>query len=303
MKLTHAFVIFGLSAMPVLAQNQPAQQQKFPLLQPQASATSTPSEPLDKKKTGYALGMMQGNDMKHRDLNVDFQSLLDGMSDALNDKTPKMTETEAREILTKWQMERRNAMMEKRKQEDEKRKAEAPKNKADGEAFLAQKAKEPGVTKLDSGLEYKVIKEGTGATPKPGDTVSALYKGTFINGKEFDSTANRGNQPFKFVVGQGQVIKGWDEAVQKMKVGSKWEIYVPSDLAYGENGRGQIGPNETLVFELELLDVTPGQKPAASTGGAPGQQVVSGEIIKVPSADELKKGAKIEVIHPDQQKK
>ncbi len=288
----------------VLAENPPAQQPKIPLLQtqPSISANTAPSEPLDKKKTGYALGLMQGNDMKRRDLNVDYPSMLEGMSDALNDKTPKMTETEARDLLTKWQMERRNAMMEKRKQEDEKRKADAPKNKAAGEEFLGKKAKEPGVVKLDDGLEYKVIKEGTGATPKPGDTVSTLYKGTFTNGKEFDSTANRGNQPFKFVVGQGQVIKGWDEAVQKMKVGSKLEIYVPSDLAYGEGGRGQIGPAETLVFELELLDVTPAQQPAANAGGA-GSQVVSGEIIKVPSAEELKKGAKIEVIHPDQQKK
>ncbi|MDB6058167.1 MAG: FKBP-type peptidyl-prolyl cis-trans isomerase [Verrucomicrobiales bacterium] len=301
MKFSHAFVIFGLSTMSVLAQNPPAP--KFPLLQTQPSATATSTnEPLDKKKAGYALGMMQATDMKSRDLNIDFPSLLDGMNDVLNDKTPKMTQQEARDLLTKWQAERRNAMMEKRKQEDDKRKAEAPKNKADGEAFLAQKAKESGVVKLDSGMEYKVIKEGTGVMPKAGDTVSALYKGTFVNGKEFDSTANRGNQPFKFVVGQGQVIKGWDEAVQKMKVGSKWEIYVPGDLAYGESGRGQIGPNETLVFELELVDVTPGQKPAASNGGN-GQQVVSGEIIKVPSADELKKGAKIEVIHPDQQKK
>lgn len=246
--------------------------------------------------------MMQGLDMKKRDLNVDYDSLLQGMTDALHDKTTKMTEQEAREILTQWQMERRNAYMEKRKQEEEKRKAEAPKNKAAGEAFLAQKAKEPGVTKLPSGLEYKVIKEGTGAMPKPGDTVSTLYKGTFINGEEFDSTAKRGNQPFKFVVGQGQVIKGWDEAVEHMKVGSKWEIYVPSDLAYGPSGRGQIGPDETLVFELEVTDVTPAPKPASNTTGN-GNQVVSGEIIKVPSADELKKGAKIEVIHPDQQKK
>lgn len=301
MKLTHAFVILAVSGASVLAQTS-AQQPRLPLLNTQPHASATTNAPLDKKKTGYALGMMQGNDMKRRDLNVDYDSLLEGMTDALHDKTPKMTEQEARELLTQWQMERRNAFMEKRKQEEEQKKAEAPKNKADGEAFLAQKAKESGVTKLPSGLEYKVIKEGDGATPKPGDTVSTLYKGTFINGKEFDSTANRGNQPFKFMVGQGQVIKGWDEAVQHMKVGSKWEIYVPSDLAYGESGRGQIGPNETLVFELELKDVTPAAKPASNGTGNSANQVVSGEIIKVPSADELKKGAKIEVIHPDQKK-
>lgn len=301
MKLTHAFVVFGLSALTALAQ-APAQQQKIPLLNTQPQANATSNAPLDKKKSGYALGMMEANNMKQHEVNVDYDSLLEGMSDVLHDKTPKMTVQEAQQILKQWQMERRTAMMEKRKQEEEQRKAEAPKNKTDGEAFLAQKAKVPGVVKLPSGLEYKVIKEGTGAQPKPGDKVSTLYKGTFINGKEFDSTANRGNQPFTFVVGQGQVIKGWDEAVEHMKVGSKWEIYVPYDLAYGENGRGPIGPDETLVFELELVDVTPAAKPAASTSGN-GNQVVSGEIIKVPSADELKKGAKIEVIHPDQQKK
>lgn len=302
MKLTHAFIVFGLSAVTVLAQS-PAQQQRLPLLNTQPQTGNSTNAPLDKKKTGYALGMMQGNDIKRRDLNIDYDSMLEGMTDALHDKTPKMSETEARQILTQWQMERRQAFMEKRKQEEEQRKAEAPKNKAAGEEFLAQKAKEPGVTKLPSGLEFKVLKEGTGATPKPGDTVATLYKGTFINGKEFDSTANRGNQPFKFVVGQGQVIKGWDEAVQHMKVGSKYEIYVPSDLAYGASGRGQIGPDETLVFELELLDVTPAAKPASINNGNSANQVVSGEIIKVPSADELKKGAKIEVIHPDQAKK
>jgi FKBP-type peptidyl-prolyl cis-trans isomerase 2 len=143
-----------------------------------------------------------------------------------------------------------------------------------------------------------VVKEGTGATPKPGDTVSALYRGTLINGTEFDSTAKRNNQPFQFVVGEGRVIKGWDEAVQKMKVGSKWTLYIPADLAYGDNAPPTIGPGQVLIFDLELVDVTPANKPAASANG--GNQVVSGEIIKVPSKAELDKGAKIEVIKPNQ---
>jgi FKBP-type peptidyl-prolyl cis-trans isomerase FklB len=301
MKLTHAFVAFGLSAFCALAQNPASPPQKIPLLGSQS--TSTNSGPLDKQKTGYALGMMQGNSIKTGDLGVDYQSLIDGMTDALLDKKTKMTEAEAREYYSKWQMQRRTQMMEKRKIDEEKRKADSGKNKTAGEAFLDKNGKEPGIVKLPSGLQYKVIKEGTGEMPKPGDTVSTLYRGTFIDGKEFDSTANRGNQPFKFVVGQGQVIKGWDEAVEHMKVGSKWQIFVPSDMAYGENGRGSIGPNETLIFDLELVDVTPAAKPAAGSDSGSSSQVVSGEIIKVPSADELKKGAKIEVIHPGQTNK
>jgi FKBP-type peptidyl-prolyl cis-trans isomerase FklB len=298
MKFTHAFFAFGLSAVCTFAQT-PGGAQKIPLLGQNPAQPTVPMEPLDKQKTGYALGLMQGDNIKKNDLGVDYQALIDGMTDGLmSNRTPKMTEQEARDWYSKWQMQRRTQMMEKRKQEDEKRKTEGVKNKADGEAFLAKNAKEPGVQTLPGGLQYKVIKEGTGAMPKPGDTVSTLYKGTFIDGKEFDSTANRGNQPFKFVLGQGQVIKGWDEAVEHMKVGSKWEIFVPSDLAYGDSGRGSIGASQTLIFELELVDVTPAPKPAADANQG-GNQVVSGEIIKVPSAEELKKGAKIEVIHPD----
>jgi len=298
---SHVFIVLGLSAATAFSQNPtPSVQPKLQLLQQPRPADAATNAPLDPKKVGYALGWMQGSDMKRREINLDTDSLLSGLRDALENKTPQMTQTEAQDILNKWQMERQMAFRKKQQEDMEKRKLEGPKNKAAGEAFLAEKAKEPGVVKLPSGLEYKIVKEGTGATPKKGDTVSTLYRGTFINGKEFDSTANRGNQPFKFAVGNGQVIKGWDEALQLMKVGSKWTIYVPSDLAYGDNGRGQIGPNETLVFVLELVDVTPAMQPASNGNN---QQVVSGEIIKVPSAEELKKGAKIEVIHPDKTNK
>jgi FKBP-type peptidyl-prolyl cis-trans isomerase FklB len=293
MKLTHAFIAFGLSTVAVLAQSP---SQKIPLLQPQPPATATNAAPVDPHKVGYAIGMMQANNMKRQELDIDYDAMLDGMRDAFHNGTPRMTEQEARDVVTQWQRERQSSMMKKREEAK-------LKNKADGEAFLKKNANEPGVKVLPSGLQYKVLKEGTGPQPKAGDTVSTLYKGTFINGKEFDSTANRGNQPFKFIVGQGQVIKGWDEAVQLMKVGSKWQIFVPSDLAYGENGRGSIGPNETLIFEMEVTDVQPAPKPAAGEGGNQGSQVVSGEIIKVPSAEELKKGAKIEVIHPNQTNK
>jgi FKBP-type peptidyl-prolyl cis-trans isomerase FklB len=139
-------------------------------------------------------------------------------------------------------------------------------------------------------LQYKVITEGKGEIPKASDTVTTQYRGRLIDGTEFDSSYKRG-QPAQFPV--TGVIKGWTEALQMMPVGSKWELYIPSDLAYGERGSGQnIGPNATLIFEIELVVIMP--KPAETN------QAVSGEIIKVPSAEELKKGAKIEVIRPGQ---
>jgi FKBP-type peptidyl-prolyl cis-trans isomerase FklB len=127
------------------------------------------------------------------------------------------------------------------------------KNKKEGDTFLAENKKKPGVVTLPSGLQYKILKEGTGPTPKATDTVVTQYRGTLINGKEFDSSYKR-NQPATFPC--NQVIAGWTEALQKMKVGSKWQLFVPSNLGYGENGAGgDIGPNATLIFEVELIDI------------------------------------------------
>src|SRR4051812_43401151 len=124
-------------------------------------------------------------------------------------------------------------------------------SKAAGQKYLAENAKKPGVVVRPSGLQYKVIREGTGASPKKSDTVTTHYRGTLINGSEFDSSYSR-NEPASF--GVGQVIAGWTEALQLMKVGSKWELYIPSSLAYGQHGAGGvIGPDETLIFEVELL--------------------------------------------------
>jgi FKBP-type peptidyl-prolyl cis-trans isomerase FklB len=126
-------------------------------------------------------------------------------------------------------------------------------NKAAGEAFLAANAKKPGVVTRPSGLQYKIIKDGTGKSPSKTDMVSTHYRGTSIDGKEFDSSYSR-NEPAEF--GVNQVIAGWTEALQLMKVGSKWELYIPSNLAYGPRGAGgAIGPDETLVFEVELLAI------------------------------------------------
>ncbi len=128
-----------------------------------------------------------------------------------------------------------------------------PDAKAAGEKFLAENAKKPGVVTRPSGLQYKIIVDGTGAMPTKRSTVTTHYRGTLINGSEFDSSYAR-NEPCSF--GVGQVIAGWTEALQLMKVGSKWELYIPSNLAYGSSGAGpDIGPNETLIFTVELLAV------------------------------------------------
>jgi hypothetical protein len=181
-------------------------------------------------------------------------------------------------------------------------------NKVKGEEYLAKNAKAPGVTVLTNGLQYKVLKEGTGDMPKLTNTVTVSYKGSLIDGTVFDQ-----NEHFTTPV-KGKTIKGWSEILPLMKTGSKWEVTVPSDLGYGARGfQPKIGPNSVLVFEMELLSIAPPpaappatpptnaaavQAPHSVPPAPPGTTtpVVSGQIIKVPSAEELKKGAKIEVI-------
>src|SRR5262245_29376337 len=237
-----------------------------------------------KEKVSYSLGMNIGNSFKARDIEVDYDALLQGIKDTISNKTTLMTEQEARQVYTAYQTEL-NAKREA------KRKEQGVKNKAEGEKFLAENKTKPGVTTTASGLQYKVITEGTGPIPKTNDTVTAHYRGTLIDGTEFDSSYKTG-QPLTRNL--GMVIKGWTEALSMMKVGSKWQLFVPPQLAYGEMGQRNIEPNATLIFEVELLGIKPSTPPPT-----PGQPVTS-DIIKVPSAEDLKKGAKIEVIKPDQ---
>jgi FKBP-type peptidyl-prolyl cis-trans isomerase len=173
----------------------------------------------------------------------------------------------------------------------------AVKNKADGDAFLATNKKNSGVIALPDGLQYTVLTTGTGAIPSATDTVSVNYRGTLLDGTEFDSSYKRG-QPAQFPV--SGVIHGWTEALEKMNVGSKWKLFIPAELAYGEQGRPGIPPNSTLIFEVELLSIQP--PPAPMPAAVPPQPLTS-DIIKVPSAEEMKKGAKIEVIKPEDAKK
>jgi FKBP-type peptidyl-prolyl cis-trans isomerase FklB len=249
----------------------------------------------DKKdKTSYGMGYNIGSAWKRQGIeasDVNLDVLLQGLRDATTGKSSTVSDPESRELLTAFQNELRTRREAKRKELGDK-------NKKEGETFLAENKAKPGVKTLPDGLQYKVLTEGSGDKPTTNDMVTVNYRGTLIDGTEFDSSYKR-NQPATFRV--TGVIKGWTEALQMMSPGAKWQLFIPSDLAYGERGSGaNIGPNATLIFEVELVSVQPQPKPPTTT--AP-QQPVTSDIIKVPSADELKKGAKIEIIKPDQVEK
>jgi FKBP-type peptidyl-prolyl cis-trans isomerase FklB len=199
-----------------------------------------------KEKVSYSLGVNIGKNMKMQGIDADQEFLAQGLKDALSNAKTAMSDKDMETTMNTFQQEMMAKMQAKQKVDGEK-------NKKDGEAFLAANKKKDGVITLPSGLQYKVIKMGNGPKPTASQTVTCNYRGTLIDGKEFDSS-NRYGKPAEFPV--GGVIKGWIEALQLMPVGSKWELYIPSDLAYGENGAGQmIGPNAALVFEIELLSI------------------------------------------------
>ncbi len=197
----------------------------------------------DKNKTSYAIGVRTGQNLANQKLHLNVQAVAMGVKHALlGDKEILMTDKEISDVLQKFQQERRKELSKI-----------GERNKKAGEEFLAANAKKKGVVTLKSGLQYKVLVQGKGAIPKQGDTVVTHYVGTLIDGKEFDSSRKRGTPATFPVTG---VIAGWVEALQLMPVGSKWMLYIPSQLAYGTRGAGQmIGPDATLVFEIELLEI------------------------------------------------
>jgi len=198
-----------------------------------------------KQRTSYAIGLDIAANLKAREIDLDAKALAAGIADALADK-PALKPDEVREVLMKLQQE----MMAKG---DVKNKADAEKNLKAGDAFLAENGKKEGVKTTTSGLQYKVLKSGSGASPKKTDSVKVHYHGTLIDGKVFDSSVQRG-EPVTFQV--DGVIPGWVEALQLMKVGDKWQLFIPSKLAYAERSPDPtIGPNATLVFEVELLGI------------------------------------------------
>lgn len=199
-----------------------------------------------KDKLSYSIGADIGRNFKRQDLDLDVDKLSKGMKDAMSGGKLAMTEDEMRNAITALQTEMRQ-------KQGQAAAAKGAENKKEGDAFLAKNKEEKGVVTLPSGLQYKIVKAGEGKKPADADTVECHYKGTLINGTEFDSSYRRG-QPATFKV--GGVIKGWQEALKLMPVGSKWQLFIPSDLAYGPAGAGQdIGPNATLIFEVELLAI------------------------------------------------
>ena len=246
-----------------------------------ADETNKPASPFhdDKEKVSYAIGLSMGGSWKRQELDVDFDGLLGGLKAGMGIGEAKLTEAETRETLNNFQKDMRTKQQEKQR-------AAADKNKKDGEDFLAANKEKPGVVTLPSGLQYKILTEGTGEIPKADDSVTASYRGTLIDGTEFD--ASRPGSPIEFPV-KG-VIAGWTEALQKMKAGSKWQLFIPSELAYRDHGAPpKIGPNAALIFEVELVSF---KSPEPPKPAAP----LTSDIIKVPSLEEMKKGAKIETI-------
>ena len=225
---------------------------KAPAKKTGTAAKSAAAVPLKtrREKFSYALGMNIGTGysqgLKKQSVEVDWNLLAQGMKDAAAGSKTRLTQEEAQAVLNEVQTEIK-------KQQQEKTQQAAAANKTEGEAFLAANKSKDGVVTLPSGLQYKILTAGTGPKPTASDSVKCNYRGTLINGTEFDSSYKRG-QPATFAV--GQVIKAWTEALQLMPVGSKWQLFVPSSLAYGERGAGaEIGPNATLIFEVELLSI------------------------------------------------
>jgi FKBP-type peptidyl-prolyl cis-trans isomerase len=207
---------------------------------------SNPDLKTDEAKSSYAIGQQIGNDMAAQGVQLDVDAFSASISDALQKKKPRLSENEMREA-----MERMGKKVQEKQQETGKG------NKEAGEKFLAENKTKKGIITTKSGLQYEVLTEGTGKMPKAEDVVSVHYRGTLLDGTEFDSSYKR-EKPIEFPV--GGVIPGWIEALQLMKTGSKWKLYIPSDLAYGPQGQQGIPPNSVLIFEVELLKVLDKEK-------------------------------------------
>lgn len=227
------------------------------------AATSGPAGPstltTEKDKISYAIGMNIGTQMRRQPIELDPRLVEKGLDDALAGRPTALTPEEAKAALT-------SAEGELRQKQQEKMQALAAANKQEGDAFLAANKTKPGVVTLADGLQYKILRAGTGPKPKLTDTVVCNYKGTLVNGTEFDSSYKRGKP---VTVPVAHLIKGWTEALQLMPVGSQWRLFIPASLAYGPRAAGpDIGPNSTVIFDVELLSIAPPEAEPASAPGA-----------------------------------
>jgi len=219
-----------------------------------AAADSPPPFKDAKEKASYSIGVSIGKNFKAQSADLNLETVLQGMKDAVEGKKTLMTDQEIQETMMSFSAQMRAKAQEKQKEAGEK-------NRKEGEAFLAENKKKDGVKTTPSGLQYKVITMGTGTKPTTNDTVVTHYRGTLIDGTEFDSSYKRG-EPATFPV--TGVIKGWTEALQLMPVGSKWQLFIPSELAYGPSGRPSIPPSSTLLFDLELISIKEPVKDASN---------------------------------------
>lgn len=264
-----ALLLASATAAAHADQQQPAQQpaqKPATAQQPAAQSQPTQAAPGDKPQSiedraSYIIGFNLGSNLKQQEIPVSGDLIIKGLRDGLGGGKGLLTDEEIQATMTEFQQ----SMMAK---QQEKMQAMGAKNKKEADDFLAANKGKQGVITTASGLQYQILQQGTGATPKETDKVTVHYKGTLIDGTVFDSSYDR-NEPATFVV--NQVIPGWVEAMQLLKVGSKAKIFVPPALAYGETGAGQeIGPNSMLIFEVELLKTEPGDAPAAGGEGQPG---------------------------------
>jgi FKBP-type peptidyl-prolyl cis-trans isomerase len=243
----------------------PAKPAAVPAATPVAAAPAAPAKPAGppspganwplEEKAGYIIGLNLGNNLRQQGIPVTADQIMKGLRDGLGNAKAQLSDEEVQAAMGEFQQQ----MMAK---QQEKAKVAGEKNKQEGDAFLAANKAKPNVKTTASGLQYEVLKQGTGPMAKATDKVTVNYKGTLLDGKTFDSSYDRG-QPVTF--GVSQVIPGWVEALQLMNVGSKYKLTIPSNLGYGEAGAGgDIGPNATLQFEVELLKIEPGDAPSAT---------------------------------------
>jgi FKBP-type peptidyl-prolyl cis-trans isomerase len=227
--------------------------------------TATPSGKMEslQDRASYAIGINLGRSLKTNEIQINTDLVIKGLQDGLSGAQPMLTDAEMQSTM-------QNLQQQVMQQQQEKQKVVGEKNKAEGEAFLAKNKERKEVKTTASGLQYEVLTEGSGPTPKATDTVTVHYKGTLTDGTPFDSSYDRG-QPATFVL--NQVIPGWTEGVQLMKTGSKYKFYIPSALGYGERGAGGvIGPNAPLVFEVELISIGQPEPPKPAEGQQPEQK-------------------------------
>lgn len=235
------------------------------LLAVQAGAGETDAPKSPKEKTSYAVGVDLARSVRQQGIEVDFEVMVKGLKDGMSGATLLMTDRELQAARTTTQNEVMRRQAAQRQQMGKSRKASADANRKAGEAFLAENGTKDGVVVLPSGLQYKVLQAGDGKKPAESDTVECRYRGTLIDGSMFGSSGRDGKSSTFRVA---DTIPGWREALTLMPAGSRWQIVVPPGLAYGERGAGQIGPNATLVFEVELVAVNPGRgAPARPAGG------------------------------------